>query len=314
LRALPKLNATPPVDILRALAPITTQTAQDGTFALRNMPAGEWTITGIGSIPVNGGTATNLMGDLVVTISNQDVAGVVLPLSAGVSISGNLRLEGGDIKTVYASAAQSSTNVVAGALVLDLPGGRPIVTLTAVAGAAQQSIQMNQDGTFKGALNVALGKFRVSLLRVPEQYYAKSVLLGGKDVTHAVLDFTLGSGPIDIILSDKPAALKGKVGGEKDGSTAGVIVAAWTKEADLASSTNGVWTRYADQNGSFQFKGLPPGEYYIAAWEDADADQLQNRDLLAMFSDGAAKMKLAEGVRESIEMKLITSKVLPRRW
>ncbi len=91
---------------------------------------------------------------------------------------------------------------------------------------------------------------------------------------------------------------------------AGFIVALWTKDPDPGSATSGLRTTYADQSGGFQFKNLPPGEYYVAAWEDAEAAQLQNRDLLAMFADDDAKINLAEGAKQSAEAKLITAEKL----
>jgi hypothetical protein len=88
-------------------------------------------------------------------------------------------------------------------------------------------------------------------------------------------------------------------------SLAGLMVTLWSKEADPGSTTNGVRTAYADQNGGFQFRSLPPGEYFAAAWEDADLGMVQNRDFLAAFASEAAALTLPEGGRQAIEVKVI---------
>src|SRR6185295_10236333 len=97
----------------------------------------------------------------------------------------------------------------------------------------------------------------------------------------------------------------GVVRDDKLKTLAGLMVTLWSKEAEPGSTSNGVRTVYADQNGAFQFRTLPPGEYFAAAWEDADAGLVLSRDFLASFASEAAAVTLTEGGRQAIEAKVI---------
>jgi hypothetical protein len=314
LRAAPKQPDGQPLDILSSLAILTTHAAQDGTFEMSNAMVGDWTISAIGSLPALGTTTPyNLYGTASVSVRDADLTGVVLQVDPGASVSGSLRFEGGDFKTVFAPPPPDAVSLAlagTGAAGAALLAGRPLVALTDIgSGGGLQSAQVNEDGTFKfGSAN--RGRYALSVVRVPPKYYVKSVHLGSSDVTHSVLDLSGEGGSIDILLGDNPGELNGSLRNDKNESMAGVLVVLWSKEPEVASSTNGVNTAYTDQNGTFQFKSLAPGEYYVAAWEDADAQQVQNRDLLAMFSDDDAKIKLAEGAKQSMEAKLITAEKL----
>jgi hypothetical protein len=293
----------------------TSQTAQDGSFELRNVTSGSWTITAI-SIPLNnGGSTPRLSGNVTVDVGERDVAGVVLQLGPAAGVAGAIRIEGGDIKAIFPTPAQTpnTAQVINASLAgLAASASRPTVGLFDVlsGGLAGLPSRINEDGTFK-IEGINPGRFAVMVTALPQGYYVKSVRFGGADVTHAALDLTSAAGgSLDVLVSDKGSEVSGSVHNEKNESMAGLIVALWTKDPELGSPENGVRTASADQNGSFQFKGLPPGEYYLAAWEDAEAAQLQNRDLLAMFSDNDAKIKLGEGSKQSTEAKLITSEKL----
>jgi hypothetical protein len=305
-----------PLGILAQLTGGNAQSATDGTFEMRNLTSGSWNLHAVGGVSVNGAATPKLSGQVNVQVGDTDVTGVLLQLGTGVTVTGSVRLEDGDIKTVFPTLSQSGANVgqviVADAGGLILLGGRPAVSLSEIvlSGGAPPPGQLNEDGTFK-IEGINFGKFALNMNQLPQGYYVKSVRFGGTDVTHAALDFTSGAGgSLDILLSNKSSDISGSVRSEKNDSVTGLMIALWTKDPELGSATNGVKTAYTDQNGSFQFKSLAPGEYYVAAWEDADAQQVQNRDLLAMFSDNDAKIKLGEGSKQSTEAKLITSEKL----
>ncbi len=292
-----------------------TQTAQDGAFELRNITSGSWNITAVSVALPNAGATPRLSGSVTVDVGERDLASVVLQLGSAASVTGAVRVEGGDIKTVFPKAAQTpSTAQVINA---DLAGlaelaSRPLVALHEVlsGGISSQPSRINDDGTFR-IEGINPGKYALSVTALPQGYYVKSVRFGGTDVTHAALDFNSGTGgSLDILVSAKSSEVDGSLHNEKNEPMGGVLVALWTKDPELGSPENGVRTASTDQNGSFQFKGLGPGEYYVAAWEDADSEHLQNRDLLAMFADDDAKIKLAEGAKESVDPKLITSEKL----
>jgi hypothetical protein len=316
LRAQPKQDLMAGGTILTQLSGATTQArAQDGVFELRNLVPGTYLIQTMNGVSINGATTPKLTGSLEVTLSDQDVSGVVFALGPGATITGSVRLEQGDIKTIL-PASQEPGNaqlaVAAATAGVALPGARPAVALNEVvpSGGNPQAGLINPDGTFK-LEGIGPSKFGLNVVQLPAGHYIKSARFGGTDVTHAPIDLTLGGGgTLDILLSNKAAEVNGAVRSEKGDSMSGIMVALWTKEIEPGSTSNGVRTAYTDQNGGFRFASLPPGEYYLAAWESGETGQVQNRDLLAMFTGDANELKLGEAARQAVEVKLITAEKL----
>jgi hypothetical protein len=82
------------------------------------------------------------------------------------------------------------------------------------------------------------------------------------------------------------------------------MVTLWPKIAD-PSPIGGTRPSITDQNGGFQFKGLAPGDYYIAAWEDVDIGLMQSTDFLNHFTSEAASVTLSESGHENREVKIV---------
>jgi hypothetical protein len=88
---------------------------------------------------------------------------------------------------------------------------------------------------------------------------------------------------------------------------AGVLVTAWPKTPDPGSASYGIKSVNTDQNGTFMIGGLAPGDYYVAAWDEVDAGLTQTPEFLGAFRSQAAEVKLEEGSRSSVDVKMISS-------
>ena len=104
------------------------------------------------------------------------------------------------------------------------------------------------------------------------------------------------------MLSSKSAEVTGTVQNKKGEAAAGVLVTLWPKVPDVGL-VGGVRPALADQNGGFQFRGIAPGDYYLAAWEDLDAGFALSPDFLNRFTSEASAITLAEGGQESRDLK-----------
>jgi len=78
----------------------------------------------------------------------------------------------------------------------------------------------------------------------------------------------------------------------------------WPKIPD-ASPIWGVRPAATDQNGGFQFKGLAPGDYYIAAWEDVELGLFQSSEFLSHFTSEASSVTLSENGHETRDVKIV---------
>jgi hypothetical protein len=58
-------------------------------------------------------------------------------------------------------------------------------------------------------------------------------------------------------------------------------------------------------NGSYSFKGVPPGDYKILAWTDIETGVYQDPDFLKRFDSKAEKLSLKESDRKTLSLKVI---------
>lgn len=161
-------------------------------------------------------------------------------------------------------------------------------------------VNVNDDGTFR-IQNVGPDNYRVQVNNLPDGTYLKSIHLAGEDITKSGLDMTSGSSAqLEVLLSPNASDVSGVVHRENGDSATGVRVTLWSpSDPDLLKTAN------TDQNGAFKIRNLGPGEYRIAAWEDAEFGLSQDPDFRTRFDSRATTMKLSENEHETTEVKLI---------
>jgi hypothetical protein len=61
----------------------------------------------------------------------------------------------------------------------------------------------------------------------------------------------------------------------------------------------------AGQDGAFQIRGVPPGDYRLFAWQQIDAGAWLDPDFLAPVEARAEKVSFSEGGRETRQLKAL---------
>jgi protocatechuate 3,4-dioxygenase beta subunit len=250
----------------------------DGTFEIRNLLPGVYVVT----------AGTNTTADPrsareEVNITDSDAVGVKLTLTPGAAMAGTVKLEG------------------------DGPPVHPTISLNGVDGTERGSnAQTKDDGTFE-LQGIASGKYAVGVYDLPVGVYVKSIRLGGQDVTRTKLDLTSGvSGTLDILLSRGAAEVLGTVKNKEGEAVSGVLITLWPKGLRPETVWSGAAQSATDQNGDFRIAGLAPGDYYLAAWEDIEADLTYDLDFLQRFTSQATAVTLEEGAHQTAQPKLIS--------
>ena len=234
--------------------------------------------------------STPLVARLEVTVADQNVENLVVPLTPGPEIKGVFKTEGTDPAPQSAAAKSPPSVQFRGTDDPMSPG---------VAYA-----QANDDGTFR-MQGVTPSVVRVSVYGLPDNTYLKSITFGGQDVNGKDLDLTSGSGgQMEIVVSPNAAEVTGIVRDADGKPVPSAIVQICDKNGELAKTAN------TDQNGAFDLKGLAPGEYKTFAWEDRGDGVITDPDLRKSFESKATVVKLAEKSRENIEPLLITKSAM----
>jgi len=287
--------------------------APEYSFELSSLTPGSYVVQTRTQNVVNGTSAMRLGNWTEVNVTDANINGLVISLATGPPIKGAVTIEGGDLKALFPANAQNNpaTAVAAAAAGVVISGLRPAVGLVSINGLpnAAASAPIEENGTFL-LEGVAPGKYQINVASLPQGFFAKSARYGGQDALRNGLDIGTGGGELAIVLSNKGGQISGSVMrqdlAQEAQTLAGFLVSLWTKNPEPGSMNNGVRTTYTDQNGAFQFRNLPPGEYFAAAWEEADAQLVLNRDFLGQFGSEGSSVTIQEGGAGSAQVRLIS--------
>lgn len=230
--------------------------------------------------------STPLVARLEVAVADQNIENLIVPLTPGPEIKGVFKTEGAD-PAPQTTAAKANPSVQFRGV------DDPISSSASYA-------QAKDDGTFR-MQGVTPTVVRASVNGLPENTYVKSIVFGGQDVKGKDLDLTSGSGgTLEIVISPNGAEVTGVVRDADGKAVPSAIVQICDKNGEVAKSAN------TDQNGTFDLKGLAPGEYKTFAWEDRGDGVITDPDFRKAFESKATVVKLSEKSRENIEPLVIT--------
>ena len=265
----------------------------DGSFEFRDVPPGSYTVTLIVvTVPDMRMAKSN---QTHIEVSNGDVDGVHIEPVPGGEVRGQFRMDKSQkIDWSQLSVFLSSDEEV-GLAVSD--GNRPSFA------------QVKNDGSFE-MKNVPSGTYRVivgSSSQTLRDYFTKSVNLGGKDVADSGFALSGATYTLDVMLSAQGGTIEGTVLDSADHAVAYATVvsvpsAEHRKRPDLYQQDT------TDQQGHFSLRGLNPGEYTVLAWEDLE-DNYRDPEFLKSYEGRGHSVRLDEGERKSISVKVIPSSV-----
>ncbi len=231
------------------------------------------------------------LASIPITVDGQDIAGLTIATAPGATAGGRVVFEG---------VTESRP----------LPGSFSIATVPATGGFTLHGLGDNST-SLSGQENFELrqlpgrGLFRIEDL--PPGWLLKAVTLDGTDITDSGIDFKPGQhiSGIEIVLTARSTTLSGAVQDDGGKPVADCTVVAFSPD----SSKWGYRTRYVrsarpDQDGRFLFKGLPPGDYLLAALEDLEAGDEGDPEQLEKWKPGATSVTLGDGETKSVTLKL----------
>jgi uncharacterized protein (DUF2141 family) len=265
--------------------PLSTQPRADGTYVIAGVPPGAYTVKtifgrGRGAQP----DVATVWAAADVTVTGLDLD-VPLTLQPGIPIAGRVVFEGAqptpaELQTLSFSLMPPGSG---GAMLYSPGGGRVDAEgRFAFAGVPPDTYQFVMTWNTPGAG----GKWSV-----------KSSIANGRDAFEAPLRVTPNA-PVDwtITLTDKPTTLGGVLQ-DRSGRAAVdyfVLVFSADRQHWMPGSRRVQMTRPAT-DGAFSAKGLPPGEYFVAALTDLEPGEWNDPALLEQLVGSAVKVTLSDG-------------------
>jgi hypothetical protein len=295
----------------------TTVTRANGTFTFVGVPAGQYVVRVAKVGPsdamvrsLNGETGPpppgppsapppTLFGEQLVTVGDTDVSGVSINLREAPKVSGRVEFD----LTPPRTAAQVSA------------GG---VLLTSVSGVNDfrglDVTPVEADGRFKTAGHPP-GQYTIAVGRGGGRGSPtiRSITVGGRDITNTPLELR-NADVVDVVIkmSDRVGSVSGVVrtAGGQAASTATTIVFPADYRALVANGLTGgrVLNVAASRSGAYAANGLTPGEYLIAAVDDAEVSDNQDSAFFDALARGATRITIGDAEKKVQDLVVVKVK------
>jgi hypothetical protein len=303
--------------ILGPDVPSTNYNAKTGTFEIRDLLPGEYSVIAmVTDTPQPGarGPAGRSSAMIPVAITSADVDNLTISTVPATAIPGRVRIDG-----------QLPAQMSMERLTVQLT---PVGSRNSLSGALGNAFYANTrtnvaaDGTFRLA-NVVPGEYRIDFSGFPinvnnpnaapgTQYfgsmqtanaYIKDARFDGNDALNAPVRFSgsVNNG-LEIVLGFGSGRVDGTVTDARSQPVAaGRVVAVPDR---MRFRTDLYRTQAIDQNGRFNFPSLPPGDYKIFAWESVEDNAWFDTDLLARSEGRAVSVHLSESSAQTITVQI----------
>jgi Carboxypeptidase regulatory-like domain len=209
------------------------ETGEDGKFAFETVEPGDWRVSAV----ANEDSAKQLTGVASATVSEQDVEGVEVRLGGPVYVD------------VTADWGEDGVK------------DHPSTTMVSLAPLDGQPPFYFDKSQMPPEIFAALpGRYRVigGSERAPG-YYVSSVTLGGAEVLGMVVELAQGSGPFRVTFKHDAGSVRGSA---EKGEGASVFLVS-NEPGELVN----VREAKCGAEGAFEFSNVPPGDYYVVAFD-----------------------------------------------
>lgn len=280
-----------------------------GRFAMIGVPEGTYTLRTIVNAGNRVGVPPAATGAPVeqglwlmqpVTVTGSESPTLELTLRPGVTVRGQIEFHGSSPRP----GPEIIQKLFAGLEPLDPNMPR-----------AQGTYQVNFDRTGHFVItNVVPGRYAVRYAafleerRAMPEWETVGGLLGGKDLSSMPFSITADVDGIVIRLTDDPSELTGTVR-SADGSvdaTAAVVLyptdrGLWNT---MPSFTRRMRMVRASESGSFMMRGVPPGDYFIAAIPDEQSSDWQDPRVLERLAREAVRLTITDGEKKTQDLRM----------
>jgi hypothetical protein len=267
------------------IARVTTN--DDGAFEFAAGESGDWRLTAAG------GTYDDpLSGVASALVSEKDVDDIQIRLSAPFPLQ--VTADWGGAQPPAAPTRISPLGNDNGRVTASEPTP-PRVNLTQVEG--QPSVTGEDYVKNMQRMNSVLpGRYRVMPGGVQSGFYVAAILWGGRDVRGQVVELAPGAGPFQIVYRSGLGTVHGTV----DKGEAATVFLISQEPGELLSYRRAT----CGPSGAYEIADVPPGDYYLVAFDHAESDGLPPADLPFSIVPLASTVRVETSATASVDLRL----------
>ena len=268
--------------------------AADGSFTIRNVPPGEYTLQAsrMGA-EADGAPEAALM---TVFVDGTDLENLMLAGSSGGAVTGRIVSESGSLPRpsgIFITIGETYRN-------------QPPPLLLSLSNRSGPVVQ--DDGSFR--VSAVFGRARIQVT-LPDGWMVRSIQHDGRDITNATLELKSGEqlSGVEIFVTDRITEIAGAVVDDRGAAVGDATVLLFPVDADRwYENSRSVRATRPDQQGRWQLKAMPPGEYYAIALEYMEADAWHDPEFLESLRRHATRVTVGEGSSPAVALRLVTPK------
>ena len=269
----------------------------NGEFTFIGVSPGTYTARAVRSAqrPVpDAGAGGTLWASTPVAIGNEDGTDVQLVMQRGVVITGRVEIESSAGKPIPLDRL--------------LVGPRPLPGSIASTVANTMNVQPDPSGTFTTREAIP-GPYVMTVTGVPPGLVLKSVTAHGQNIVDKAFELTTaGLDGVVVTFTDRISTLTGTVRNADGRPSPLATIAVFPVDKSLWRSagvaSRRVQTAAPGRLGTYSFRGLPAGDYYVVAAEWLSAD-FSNPDVLATLIPAARRVTIGDGGTQTVDLRTV---------
>ena len=259
----------------------------DGSFSMASVPPGRYILRARGD-----DTEEPQFALQPITIGDLDQTSLTVILSPAATINGTV--------TFQNTQGQSTPNpdqVRVAAPLVDTADFGPNPTT-----------RVERSGTFTlSGVQAGMHLFRTQ--GSPRGWTLKSVMVNGRETIDTPVELRSGQKltGVSLVFTDRLTEVNGTITDERGQPVTEYTLLAFSTDEQLwRPQSRQIMTARPDQNGKYQIRGLPPGDYYLVAVDPAEQGEWFEASYLGAHRAAATRFSLTEGDVKTQDFRLQT--------
>lgn len=257
-------------------------TKTDGAFEIQNVSPGAYELW----VSAPDGKGSDAWGRARIDLSDRDLDNVAIAIKPNVEIRARVTVDGAS--PAAAVVGPMSVNVVS----RDLPG------------SVNRPMFFTKEDVFK-VQTAPEGRYRLSTSPLQGNAYVEDIRQGGVSIYDDGLDAAGASVDVEVIVRTNGATVQGTVTDNAGRPVDSALVALLPPQSRRGNRALYKSTTAKD-GGKFVFKGVPPGEYKVFAWETVPQDAWMNIDFMAEFELRGKTINATAGAPTGADVTVIS--------
>ncbi len=272
----------------------------DGSFVMKSVAPGPYTLNVRSAVDIGGATVQETAAAQII-VGEAPVDNISLQTSSGWSASGQVTTETGAAPSVPRERIRLTSRPAA-----DATGARSSLSMNGPGQGNADSGRVREDWTF-----VVSGVFGPARIRAttPDGWIVKQILQDGRDVTDSVFEMRSGETlqGLQVVVTDRVTAITGQLADDKGAPIVdGTVIAFSTDTEKWTEDSRFVQSARPDQQGQYRVRGLPAGEYFVAAVNYVEEGMWNDPEFLDSIQRYAQKVSLGDSDTQTVSLQLIT--------